>query len=95
MSWEQLPLVGLEATQEAPEAAVTPVEASAGDLVPRTPGWTLLADADVSTNEWHRVASRRYDGLLTAVCGATGRYIQEDAHEIIRCSACDSYVPPE
>lgn len=69
-------------------------EPSAGDLVPRTPGWALLADADVSTNVWHRVASRRFDGLLTAVCGATGRYIDEDAHEIIRCSPCETSVQP-
>lgn len=93
---DQLRLPGLDsiAPDRPPGAAVAPLEAVGSDLVPRSPGWTLLADPDVATNLWHVIASRRYDGVLVAVCGATGRFIDEAEREIIKCSPCEAATAP-
>jgi hypothetical protein len=70
---------------------VTGVEASAGVLVPRQPGWAVLAPSD---GVWHRPEARRYNGLIVAVCGREGRYVADNAHEIILCAACNDQAQP-
>ena len=60
----------------------------------REPGWTLLGDPGASEQLWHLVASRRYDGMLSALCGVTGRYVADVEHEIICCPACVQAATP-
>lgn len=87
---DQMPGQGALFDEEPPGAAVTAVEASDGPRVPRTPGWSLLAPPG---GLWHRVDRRRYDGMLTASCGVTGRYVADDEREIIKCSSCEATEP--
>lgn len=88
----RLPGLDSLSPQAPPGAAVVASEASAGDLTARSPGWTLLGDPGAGANLWHVVASRRYDGVLVAVCGATGRFIDEASREIIKCSPCEAAI---
>lgn len=86
-----VPLPGLESSPEASGEAQSAAEAPEGVRVLRQPGWAILGPSD---GLWHRPAARRYSGLIVAVCGREGRYVPDNAHEIILCAACDAQAQP-
>ena len=73
--------------ESTPGAAVSASEVPEGALMPRMPGWVLLAPSD---GLWHRAEARRYNGVIAARCGREGRYVADAAHEIMCCSACET-----
>lgn len=86
MSQEELPF-----DETPPGAAQSASEPLPGHRVPREVGWALLGGCGPL---WHRVAGRDREGRLTGTCGLHGRYIDDVAHEIIKCPACEAAQTP-
>jgi hypothetical protein len=71
-----------------PERAVRAVEPP-GSLVPRPPGWFLLANR-AGPNGFHLAKAMGPLGVVRTVCGLTGRKITESERAIILCPACEA-----
>ena len=69
-----------------PERAVREV-AEAGVLVPRPPGWVLVANRS-GPHGFHLIKSVGILGAVVSVCGVTGRKITESNRSIVLCPAC-------
>lgn len=60
--------------------------------VPRTPGWTLVADTS-GPKGFHRVKSVGTFNSVRTLCGLTGRAISETERMIVPCVACEAVTP--
>jgi hypothetical protein len=85
-----VPLPGLESDESVPEAPQSVADVPGMVRQHRGVGWALLAPSD---GLWHRVASRRGDGVLSTSCGRSGRYVADTEREIICCPACEARSP--
>ncbi len=75
-----------------PEAPVVRSEASQSLLVPRTPGWVLVANRG-GPQGFHRVKTVGVEGSVRTMCGITGRPITDSERMIVPCAACQAVVP--
>lgn len=58
-----------------------------GEVVPRQPGWTLLADRHGPLG-YHLIKAQGMHGLMYAMCGRFGRYVPDHERGIIMCPEC-------
>jgi hypothetical protein len=71
-----------------PERAVREVVPPGTVVVPRPPGWILLANKN-GPNGFHLVKSVGVLGSVRTVCGLSGRKITESERAIILCPSCE------
>lgn len=76
----------------APEVPVGSSEPRVNPAVPRTPGWTLVADTG-GPKGFHRVKSVGTFNSVRTLCGLTGRAISETERMIVPCAACEAVTP--
>lgn len=76
-------LFGEEDT-EAPEA---PQEESRPEVVPRRPGWVLIANRQ-GPQGYHRIKTRGTLSSIVTRCGITGHRVEEHQRAIIECPDC-------
>lgn len=75
--------------ERVPEAPVSHAEPSEGLLVPRPPGWVLIANRH-GPQGFHRVKAVGQLASVVTICGVVGRRISEVERMIVLCPICQA-----
>lgn len=75
-----------------PEAAQSPAAPREDVLVPRPPGWRLVANSG-GPKGFHRVKTVGTEGSVRTLCGIVGHPITDSERMIVLCPACEAVTP--